>query len=165
MGHIVIDDNLDKGTTITLYFPVTRTDLKPNNVAFSIEAYKGNGERIVVVDDVAEQLEIAHDILIQLDYEVITQKSGEDAVAYLHTHTADLLILDMIMDPGMDGLETYREVRKLHPHQKAIIASGYAETGRVHAAQEAGAGAYVKKPYTIEAIAAAVKNELKNRSE
>jgi PAS domain S-box-containing protein len=159
-GYIVIDQNVDKGTSITLYFPVTRTGLKQSHGEFSIEVFMGHGEKIVVVDDVAEQLEIAEDILTQLGYTVITHQSGEDAVAYLKHNTADLLILDMIMDPGMDGLETYREVRKLHPHQKAIIASGYAETKRVHAAQEAGAGAYVKKPYTIEAIAAAVKNAL-----
>ena len=73
---------------------------------------------------------------------------------------ADLLILDMIMDPGIDGLDTYKRILKLHPNQKAIIASGFSETERVKEAQRLGAGKYIKKPYTLEKIGMAVKKEL-----
>ena len=66
----------------------------------------------------------------------------------------------MIMPPGMDGLETYRELITKHPEQKAIIASGFSETDRVKQAQHLGAGQYVKKPYTMEKIGLAVKTEL-----
>ena len=74
--------------------------------------------------------------------------------------SVDLLILDMIMDPGMDGLDTYKKVVELYPGQKAIIASGFAETDRVKAAQKLGAGQNVKKPYTLEKIGLAVQAEL-----
>ena len=67
----------------------------------------------------------------------------------------------MIMDPGIDGLETYRRILELVPRQKAIIASGYSETGRAHTAQALGAGEYVKKPYTLIQIAKAISDELK----
>ena len=70
------------------------------------------------------------------------------------------MILDMIMVPGMDGLDTYTQVLKLHPGQKAIIASGYSETDRVKKAQKLGAGKYIKKPYTLEKIGLAIKEEL-----
>ena len=73
---------------------------------------------------------------------------------------ADLMVLDMIMDPGMDGLETYRNILEIHPRQKAIIVSGFSETYRVNAAQALGAGTYVKKPYIIEKLGLAVRNEL-----
>jgi DNA-binding NarL/FixJ family response regulator len=73
----------------------------------------------------------------------------------------DLLVLDMIMDPGIDGLETYKRVLNICPHQKAVIASGFAENDRVKQTQKLGAGQYIKKPYTIEKIGLAVKNELK----
>ena len=66
----------------------------------------------------------------------------------------------MIMDPGIDGLDTYRQILELHPKQKAIIASGFSETNRVKEAQKLGAGQYVKKPYTLEKLGIAVKNEL-----
>jgi DNA-binding NtrC family response regulator len=72
----------------------------------------------------------------------------------------DLLVLDMIMDPGMDGLDTYKKVRALHPGQKAIIASGYSETARIREAQRLGAGEYLKKPYAIEKFGALVRKEL-----
>ena len=67
----------------------------------------------------------------------------------------------MLMPPGIDGLETYERIIARHPGQKAITASGFSETNRVKKAQGLGAGAYVKKPYTLEKIGLAVKAELK----
>jgi len=64
------------------------------------------------------------------------------------------------MEPGIDGLETYRQILKFHPGQKAIIASGFSETDKVREAQRLGAGAYIKKPYAIEKIGTAVRAEL-----
>ena len=66
----------------------------------------------------------------------------------------------MIMDPGIDGLDTYKKILELHPGQKAIIASGYSKTERVKEAQKIGAGQYIKKPYIIEKIGVAVRAEL-----
>jgi DNA-binding NtrC family response regulator len=96
-----------------------------------------------------------------LGYIVDTVSSGEKAVDYMKNKTADLLILDMIMDPGIDGLDTYKKIIEIHPGQKAIIASGFSETGRVREAQELGAGQYIKKPYTLEKIGIAVRNALR----
>ena len=81
-------------------------------------------------------------------------------LSYLKEHSVDLIVIDMIMPKGINGRETYEAVIKIAPHQKAIIASGYAETEDVKAAQKLGAGKYIKKPYTIEKIGVAVKEEL-----
>ena len=54
-------------------------------------------------------------------------------------------------------------MKQLHPHQKAIITSGYAETERIQIAQQLGAGSYLKKPYTVHNLALTIKSEL-NRS-
>ncbi|MFC1869314.1 hypothetical protein ACFL0H_14440 [Thermodesulfobacteriota bacterium] len=64
------------------------------------------------------------------------------------------------MDPGIDGLETYKEIVKRHPGQKAIIASGFSETERIRAAQKLGVSKYVRKLYTLEKIGKAVRKEL-----
>ena len=64
------------------------------------------------------------------------------------------------MEPGLDGLDTYKRILKFHPGQKAIIASGFSETERVKEAQRLGAGKYIKKPYTLEKIGIAVREEL-----
>ena len=66
----------------------------------------------------------------------------------------------MIMDPGIDGLETYKRILEFHPNQKAVIASGFSETDRLKEAQKLGAGPYIKKPYTLKKIGIVVKSEL-----
>ena len=159
-GYIDVRNAEDQGTTFTLYFPVTREKLPKEAIQSSIDKFKGNGELILVVDDVAEQRDIASGMLTKLGYRVATVSSGEEAVQFLQKDHADLLVLDMIMDPGMDGLDTYIKVLEIEPRQKAIIASGFSETDRVKAARNLGAGAYVKKPYTLEKLGTAVRREL-----
>ena len=114
----------------------------------------------MVVDDVAGQRELAARMLTKLNYNVATAASGEEAIEYLKTNKADLIVLDMIMDPGMDGLEAYKQMLEIKPNQKAIIVSGFSESERVHEAQVLGAGSYIKKPYVLEKIGLAVRNEL-----
>ena len=162
-GYIHVESDPGRGTTFKLYFPVTREQNAENQHTQTPVDCQGNGESILVVDDVKEQREIASKILFQLGYSVKTAKSGKEAVALLEKETADLVVLDMIMPPGIDGLETYKRILELHPKQKAIIASGFSETGRVKEAQQLGAGKYVKKPYTVEKIGLAVKAELKKQ--
>jgi PAS domain S-box-containing protein len=159
-GYIEVESKVARGTRVTVYLPASRRRTAEQAAAKSIEQYRGHGETILVVDDIPEQLEIASQILERLGYRVATAASGLDAVAYLEKHAVDLVILDMIMDPGIDGLETYRRIKAIHPDQKAVIASGYSETARVHEAQSLGAGAYIKKPYLLEKIGMAVREEL-----
>ena len=118
------------------------------------------GEKILVVDDINVQRDLASRMLTKLNYQVETVASGEDAVEYLKTKEADLIVLDMIMDPGIDGFETYRQISEFRPQTKAVIVSGFTETDRVKMAQSLGAGAFVKKPYIKERIGLAVRKEL-----
>jgi len=159
-GYIDIQSTKGKGTTFTLYFPVTRKELPKDKSLLSIEDYMAKGESILVVDDVKEQREIASRMLKRLGYSVTSVSSGEEAVDYLKDNSADLLVLDMIMDPGIDGLDTYKRILEFHPGQKAIIASGFSETDRVKEARRLGAGAYVRKPYSLEKVGLAVRDEL-----
>ena len=161
-GHIDIKSQVGKGTDVTLYFPVTRLALHRHE-RLPLDAFKGKGESVLVVDDIKEQREIAGEILGKLGYSVATAASGEDALEHLRRQPADLVVLDMIMEPGIDGLETFRRILDLQPGQKTVIASGYSESARVHAAQRMGAGAYVKKPYLLETFGRAVRAELDKR--
>ena len=159
-GYIDLQSAIGEGTTFTLYFPVTRQEARKVQPGFSIEKYTGKGESVLVIDDVEEQQKLASAILTKLDYSVTTVSSGEEAVEYLQNSSVDLLVLDMIMDPGMDGLDTYRHILKQHPGQRAIIVSGFSETDRVEEMQRLGAGAYVRKPYLMEKLGIAVRAEL-----
>jgi two-component system cell cycle sensor histidine kinase/response regulator CckA len=155
-GYIEVQSDEDTGTTFRLYFPVTRRPMGVKAAPPPVVEYLGKGETVLVVDDVEEQREIALEILTALHYSVTTVSSGEEAIAYLKHESADLLVLDMIMEPGMDGLATFRKVLELHPGQKAILASGFSETDKVREAQRLGAGQYIQKPYTLEKIGLAV---------
>jgi CheY-like chemotaxis protein len=161
-GYIDVQSIVGKGTTFKLYFPVTRVKLVKEESPSSIKEYMGKGETILIVDDVYEQREIASRMMKKLGYNVTSVSSGEKAVNYLKHHRVDLMILDMIMEPGIDGLETYRQILELYPDQKAIIASGFSETDKVKEAQRLGAGTYIKKPYKIEKIGTIVRAELDN---
>ncbi len=162
-GAIDVSSQLGIGTIFTLYFPVTRERRSCEDKFGDMQELMGDGQTVLVVDDSSEQIDIAKSILSRLGYEVSAVTSGEAAVQYVRKHKPDLVMLDMLMEPGMDGLETYRKIKKIRPAQKAIIASGYSESMRVRQAQALGAGSYVKKPYVIRELAAAVKRELKKQ--
>ncbi|HUH65948.1 MAG TPA: PAS domain S-box protein [Syntrophales bacterium] len=162
-GYIDVESETGRGSTFTIYLPATREELKADQKGISSDQYMGAGETILVVDDVKEQREVATSMLTRLGYRVFAARSGEEAVSYLRANKADLVLLDMIMDPGIDGLETYQRVLEINPRQKAIIVSGFSETERVKKALELGAGTYVKKPYVLEKIGIAIRKELSNR--
>jgi len=159
-GYIDVQSEKGKGTTVTLYLPVTRQEVTASKTALPLSEYLGREEAILVVDDIKEQRELASIMLGNLNYKVTTVASGEEAVDYLKTHQADLVVLDMIMDPGMDGLDTYKRILEVRPKQKAIIVSGFSETDRVLATQALGAGAYLRKPYIMEKLGITVRHEL-----
>jgi two-component system cell cycle sensor histidine kinase/response regulator CckA len=159
-GYIDVQSFEGKGTVFELYFPACREDLPGEKSRVAVEDCRGQGESVLVVDDVETQRAIATAILSKLGYHVAVVSCGEDAVQYVKEKPVDLLVLDMIMGAGMDGLETFREIIKWKPGQKAIIASGFSETARVKEAQRLGAGEYVKKPYSMEKIGFAVRKEL-----
>jgi len=159
-GYIDVESEEGKGTVFTIYLPVTADELLGARQSLPAEAYQGQGESILVVDDVKEQRELAMTMLKRLGYDAEAVSSGEEAVTYLKTKTRDLLILDMIMDPGIDGLETFRQIREMNPRQKAIIVSGFSETDRVKKVEALGAGPYVRKPYVMETIGLAIRQAL-----
>ncbi len=159
-GYINVASAEGKGTIFELYFRATRESIVDEKNVEAIDHYTGDGQTILVVDDIQAQRDLAQAILTRLNYRTVTVPSGEEAVEYLKNHTVDLIVLDMIMAPGMDGYATYKQILAIHPNQKAVISSGYAETGRVKATMALGAGQYVKKPYTVDKIGMALRSEL-----
>jgi PAS domain S-box-containing protein len=164
-GKIHVDSRPGTGTVFNIYFPVTEEQPLREAESDTLETLKGKGEKILVVDDVKEQREIAAQILSHLGYSVAVASSGEEAVDYLRSHSADLVVLDMIMPAGMDGLQTYKRIKQIHRGQKAVITSGFSESKQVLETQALGAGEYIRKPYTIQTIGVAIKSELGKPSE
>lgn len=164
-GFIDIQSAPDQGTQVKLYLraeeAVVRTSSKKKPL--DIGQIRGNGERILLVDDVPEQLAIGSTILKNLGYTPLTAKCGEEAVEFLQSNTAAIVILDMIMDPGMDGLDTYRQILAINPLQKALIASGFAETERVKEGLRLGILGYIQKPYSVLEFGLALSAALHQR--
>jgi CheY-like chemotaxis protein len=159
-GFIDVKSKEGKGTTFTLYFHITRKERIDQMRVSSLDELMGKGESVLVVDDIGEQRVIASEMLEKLGYNVTAVASGEAAIEYMQNHSADILVLDMIMAPGIDGLDTYKKIIEFHPQQKAIIVSGFSESDRVKKIQKLGAGAYVKKPYSFEIIGKRLREEL-----
>ncbi len=160
-GYLDLDSEEGKGTSFYLYFPVTR-QIQKND---SIEEVAGGTESILVIDDDHVQREVSSKILGKLGYAVTVVESGEKAIQLLKERPHDLLVLDMVMPPGIDGAETYRQAVVLNPYQRAIMVSGFSETDRVMEAQKLGAGDFVKKPLTSERLATAVRRELEREKQ
>ena len=120
----------------------------------------GGKERILLVDDEPLVLKVQSNLLASLGYETITMNSGEEAVDYLQTNDVDLLLLDLLMEPGIDGVETFRRIRKFKPSQKAVVLTGYATPAQVKEVRDLGAGAYLIKPVPLSMLAQAIRHEL-----
>jgi len=163
-GKIMVHSS-EKGTTFDLYFPsITPPDSPPKNSVDTTATPRGNGETILVIDDEGVQRDIACKILKNLNYAPTAVVSGEQAIDYIRQTAVDLIILDMMMDPGINGLITYQEIKKIDPDQRAIIASGYAQNALVNEALELGHTLFIGKPYTINQLGLAVKKILEIHS-
>ncbi|MBN1532254.1 MAG: response regulator, partial [Spirochaetes bacterium] len=162
-GFIDVESAPGEGTVIDVYLPTALAGPPGERDSIPREEYRGHGERILVVDDQPEQRRIAEELLVSLGYRVTTAAGGGEAVALSPEVEPDLVVLDMIMEGGIDGLETYRRIVALRPGQRAIILSGFTESEKVREAMRLGAGAYVAKPYTMETLGVAVRRELERK--
>ena len=158
-GRVSVRSGSD-GMEFELLFPATDAEAEDELELVDLEDLQGNGESILVVDDDDIQRMVASDTLKVLGYSVHVVRSGEEGVDFLKEHPVGLVLLDMIMDPGMDGLDTYQEMTAVRPGQTCIIASGYSENDRVREALDLGAGAFLNKPYSAAGLGWTVKELL-----
>lgn len=159
-GYIDVRSS-ENGTIFELYFQVAAGGQSEKPISQPGSDYMGNGETILVVDDFKIQRDITCHMLTISGYQSKAVASGEEAVEYLKKNSVDLILLDMIMDPGINGCETYEKIIKIHPEQKAIIVSGYAETEEVRETQRMGAGQFIRKPFKLDEIKRAIRDEIK----
>gem|GEM_PF-3872871 len=126
--------------------------------------FEGMGETALVVEDMADQREIAVEMLNALGYLAQAVENGEAAVEHVHKNAVDVILLDMNLGLGMNGLETFRRIRLINPDQKAVLATGYADNDIVFTAQKLGISTCLKKPFTIPELARALRIALDDKS-
>lgn len=125
-----------------------------------MEQIRGNGEHVLIVEDEGIVRDMAAEMLKMLGYSVVAVASGEEAVYYLGQHQADLVMLDMVMSPGINGRETYERILSFRPGQRAIVVSGFADSMEINRMTQLGASQLVKKPFTLRELGLAIKEAL-----
>ncbi|MBT7665010.1 MAG: response regulator [Rhodospirillaceae bacterium] len=116
---------------------------------------------ILVIDDVSTQRRIIREILNVNGHDVTEADSGHEGIRLQSEHDFDLVVTDILM-PGMDGIETVRELVRLYPHIK-ILAISAAKDGYLEAAEKFGAMAKLEKPIEpnelADCVAACLRRE------
>ncbi|GAB6146734.1 response regulator [Desulfocicer niacini] len=157
-GRVGVESGAN-GTTFSLYFPaMEKKEVSPDeNPTGDKEQLMGHGEHILVIDDDIQVSSLAKNILERFGYHAEYVNSGEAALDYLKENSVDLVLLDMLMEPGINGRQTYEAMIKIHPGQRAVVASGFSESEEIEKTLALGAGGFIKKPYAINELARIVK--------
>ena len=156
-GFIDVESS-DAGTTFDVYIPIAETDAERPAAAETPTQQTGDGERVLVVDDEAFILETAAETLESAGYRPTTANGGEEALQIAATEPVDVVVTDLRM-PNMDGFTLIRQLRDRFPTLPIIAASGMAD-GRTDKAVEAGAQAFLAKPFTAEKLHATLQDVL-----
>jgi CheY-like chemotaxis protein len=158
-GKIHVESS-NGGTSFHLYFPVITEQESVQDTDSKNCDITGNGEHILIIDDEPQLRDIAGSMLQSLGYKVDTVSSGELAIEFVQHSPVDLLVIDMVMEPGINGQKTYEEIIKLYPAQKAIITSGFSLSKDVKLTLKQGAEKFINKPYTLKQLGETVKEIL-----
>jgi two-component system, cell cycle sensor histidine kinase and response regulator CckA len=159
-GNILCYSEPEQGTTFKIYLPVSRSELGGRDGS-ELRTLIGGTETILVVDDEESVRTLAVRLLRKFGYSVLTAVDGKEALEVfsdMRDHI-DLIVLDLIM-PVMGGRDCLRELLKIAPQAKIIIASGYAANGQVDTALKDGAKTFVRKPYEARQLLEVVRKAL-----
>jgi DNA-binding NtrC family response regulator len=119
--------------------------------------------RVLVVDDEVDFLETLVNRLKKRKFEAEGVTSGEAAVELLKAKIFDVVVLDMKMPGGMDGIETFREMRKIQPHAEVILLTGHASVETSIEGMKLGAFDYLLKPVKFEELLAKLAAAIEKR--
>ena len=160
-GYITCMSEIGQGTTFKIYFPALEritAETEPEKLA---DLPRGRAETVLVVDDDVSVREFARQALIRFGYQVEVAASGEDAlkVYSVKSDRIELVILDIGM-PGMGGHNCLRELLKINPSARIIIASGYSVDSQLKKTIEWGARGFIGKPYQLNDFIIKVRSVL-----
>ena len=158
-GHISVESQLNKGTTFTLFFPLSEEKIQKEEKK-TRRMVKGSGT-ILVIEDEEHVRKIFRMALDDMGYDAIFQNDGVDGLEWFknnHMQT-DLVLLDLNM-PRMNGAECFKEMKKIKPDVRCILASGHIEEGLTERFKEEGAIDMLYKPFTLVHLSECVAKAL-----
>lgn len=168
-GHVVIRSAPGEGATVTLFLPAIAADAQamPQEPPVSSAsdtpeepppAPRPGGARILVVDDQPEVRGVVETMLRSAGFFVVAVEGPAEALRVLEEDsTMDLVLSDVVMPGGMDGISLVRELRRKHPRLRMLLMSGYAPGIEALGSLEVGV---VSKPFTRKTLVAAVRGAL-----
>ena len=161
-GYIFADSEVGKGTSITLYLPVNRSQPARTRAKKESAGELWGTGTILLVEDEATVRAVAERALTRHGYTVLTAENGEAALEILAgAEQVDLMISDVVM-PTMDGPTTVREARKTHPDLPILFISGYAEE-QLRKSIDLEKVAFLAKPFSVQKLAEAARDALGNK--
>jgi len=113
--------------------------------------------RILLVDDNEDFLDSTRDVLEVEGYEVVTASSGEEALARTAAESFDLILMDIKM-PGMNGVESFIEMKKHNPNIEVIMATAYSLQDLITKALQEGARAVLQKPLDLPKLFTTIRD-------
>ena len=150
------------GTTFELYIPSTSEAENIEKPLVSLNTLRGDGEIVLVVDDEMTQCKTACNLLKSLGYSPMKATNCEDAVEMCKNASVDIVLLDMVLEQGVSGRQIYEQMLHNNQNQKAIVVSGFSEEDEISKIKHLGVSHFVKKPYTVNQLAIAIKQSLRD---
>lgn len=158
-GYIDIR-NGTTGTIFELYFPVIAQQERHIQEPKILNTMFGKGESILIVDDEKEQRDIISSVLNRLGYKTTTVTSGEKAIEHIKENHVDLVLLDMVMNPGINGYQTLKNILEINPQQKTVITSGQLNHPDRDKTRQLGVSQYLAKPVSLSLLARTIQQEI-----
>jgi PAS domain S-box-containing protein len=158
-GTINVYSERGKGTTFNIYLPISVRKAEGRRKPAVLPV--SGTETILVIDDETFILDVTKGLLESMGYQVMTAKSGEEAVDLfaLRKDGINLIILDMIM-PGLSGEETFERLKEIKPDVRTILASGYSLNGDAARIMEKGCRAFIQKPFALSDLSEKIREVL-----
>ena len=112
---------------------------------------------ILIVDDEPSILKSLSGILADEGFEITTASNGYEALKIINTESPDLVLLDIWM-PGIDGIETLKEIKKDHPFVQVVIITGHGTIETAIKSTKLGAFDLIEKPLSIDKVIVTINN-------
>jgi len=154
-GCIKFSSELGIGTTFHIYLPRSHGEVElPLVTDAQVKKLPGGNEIILAVDDEKSLLELAHDILQELGYQVITANNAKEALDCLAAEPGIVLLFsDIVMPGGMNGFDLAEQATASYPGLKVLLTSGYSGKETVHIEQSRFSNNLLNKPYSPSELA------------
>jgi len=164
-GAIMLNSALGSGTTVRVLFPACEPAPKITGKAHtSLEAASlaVPATMILIVDDEEAVRNLCAAFVERMGHPVLCAANGEEALTLFHEHVREIacILLDLTM-PRMDGVNAFRQMKRIRPDVKVILCSGYDEQEATQRFTSEGLAGFIQKPYRLQELKAKIEQVLK----